>query len=87
MTKADGADQDKSSPWARHLDPGSRIKRLATHLTSFDKLALASAKAQVNRITLPPDADVRAEYAEYSASLTWPGRCLAAGPAIEHFGD
>lgn len=46
---------------------------MASRLASFDKRALAAAKAQVNRATLPPDADLRAAYGEYVNSLTWPG--------------
>jgi hypothetical protein len=45
---------------------------MASRLASFDKPALAAAKAQINRATLPPDADLRAAYAEYVNSLTWP---------------
>ncbi|KUL33214.1 hypothetical protein ADL12_22105 [Streptomyces regalis] len=46
---------------------------VATRLASFDKTALAAAKAQVNRATLPPDADLRAAYTQFLSSLTWPG--------------
>jgi enoyl-CoA hydratase/carnithine racemase len=46
---------------------------IVSRLASFDKAALAAAKAQVNRASLPPDADLRAAYAEYVNSLTWPG--------------
>jgi enoyl-CoA hydratase/carnithine racemase len=49
------------------------VDTMATRLASFDKPALAGAKAQVNRATLPPDADLRAAYSEYTDSLTWPG--------------
>jgi hypothetical protein len=49
------------------------VEALAARLSGFDKQSLAGAKAQVNRATLPPDADVAAAYAEYSQSLTWPG--------------
>jgi enoyl-CoA hydratase/carnithine racemase len=49
------------------------VDGLAARLASFDKAALAAAKAQVNRASLPPDADLRAAYAEYLNSLTWPG--------------
>jgi enoyl-CoA hydratase/carnithine racemase len=49
------------------------VDSMASRLASFDKSALAAAKAQVNRATLPPDADLRAAYAEYVNSLTWPG--------------
>lgn len=49
------------------------VETLVTRLSGFDKQALAAAKAQVNRATLPPDADLVAAYAEYSQSLAWPG--------------
>lgn len=49
------------------------VEALSLRLASFDKQALAGAKAQVNRATLPPDADLHAAYAEYSRSLTWRG--------------
>lgn len=49
------------------------VDSMAARLASFDKSALAAAKAQVNRATLPPDSDLRAAYAEYVNSLTWPG--------------
>ncbi|WP_431816566.1 enoyl-CoA hydratase/isomerase family protein [Gordonia jacobaea] len=48
------------------------VSTLATRLASFDKQVLAGAKAQVNRASLPPDADLLTEYAEYSRSLGWP---------------
>ncbi|WP_406430037.1 enoyl-CoA hydratase/isomerase family protein [Streptomyces sp. NBC_00631] len=49
------------------------VDGMATRLASFDKAALAAAKAQVNRATLPPDADLRAAYTQFLSSLTWPG--------------
>lgn len=49
------------------------VEALANRLSGFDKQALAAAKAQVNRATLPPDADFLAAYSEYSRSLSWPG--------------
>jgi hypothetical protein len=45
----------------------------AARLASFDKAALAAAKAQINRATLPPDADLVAAYGAFPTSLTWPG--------------
>lgn len=48
------------------------VDGLASRLASFDKPALTTAKAQINRASLPPDADLRAAYAEYAASLGWP---------------
>jgi enoyl-CoA hydratase/carnithine racemase len=49
------------------------VEALAFRLASFDKAALAAAKAQVNRATLPPDADFLLAYQEYAESLGWPG--------------
>jgi len=51
----------------------SFIDTMASRLASFDKTALAAAKAQINRATLPPDADIRAAYTEFVASLSFPG--------------
>lgn len=53
------------------LDPF--VEALAARLSGFDKQSLAGAKAQINRATLPPNADFLASYAEYSQSLAWPG--------------
>jgi enoyl-CoA hydratase/carnithine racemase len=49
------------------------VDGLVSRLASFDKAALAAAKAQINRASLPPDADLLAAYAEYADSLGWPG--------------
>lgn len=49
------------------------VDDLTARLSGFDRQSLAGAKAQVNRATLPPDADVLAAYSEYSESLAWPG--------------
>jgi enoyl-CoA hydratase/carnithine racemase len=49
------------------------VDGLASRLASFDRAALATAKAQINRASLPPDADLLAAYAEYADSLGWPG--------------
>lgn len=51
----------------------SFVDAMAARLASFDKTALAAAKAQINRATLPPDADLETAYGEFLASLTWPG--------------
>jgi hypothetical protein len=51
----------------------SFVNKMATRLASFDKQALAAAKAQINRATLPPDADLLSAYGEYADSLGWPG--------------
>lgn len=68
------------------LDPF--VEALAARLCGFDKQALAGAKAQVNRASLPSDADFLASYAEYSQSLSWSGfharRPRMAKLAAEH---
>ena len=73
------------------IELDSYVEALASRLCGFDKQALAAAKAQVNRATLPPDADLLAAYAEYSASLAWPGfktrRPRMAKLAAEHGAD
>lgn len=55
---------------------------VATLLASFDKAALAAAKAQADRGTLPPDADVRVAYTQFLSSLTRP-RAQAFLPQLE----
>jgi len=49
------------------------VDTMASRLASFDKTALTAAKTQINRATLPPDADLHAAYAEFVASLSFPG--------------
>ncbi len=49
------------------------VERLATRVASFDKAVVAAAKAQVNRASLPPDADLATAYAEYTSSLAGAG--------------
>ena len=49
------------------------VDTIAARLASFDRTSLASAKAQVNRASLPPDADLVAAYGEFARSLTLPG--------------
>ncbi|MFJ1969114.1 hypothetical protein ACIO93_10635 [Streptomyces sp. NPDC087903] len=52
---------------------GGFVDGVAIRLAPFDKAAPAAAKAQVNRATLLPDADLRAAYSHFLSSLTWPG--------------
>lgn len=63
--------------WVTRAVPDADLDRhvdaMAARLASFDKQALTAAKAQVNRASLPPDADLLAAYREYSQSLRWPG--------------
>lgn len=49
------------------------VDDLVKRLASFDKTALMAAKRQINRATLPPDEDLHAAYAEFEASLSFPG--------------
>jgi len=71
------ADTAERYGWVTRAIPDAELDRhvdvVAARLASFDKQALVAAKAQVNRASLPPDADLRAAYSEYSQSLRWPG--------------
>ncbi|PUB24993.1 enoyl-CoA hydratase/carnithine racemase [Promicromonospora sp. AC04] len=49
------------------------VDTMAARLASFDRTSLASAKAMVNRASLPPDADLVTAYGEFERSLTLPG--------------
>jgi enoyl-CoA hydratase/carnithine racemase len=49
------------------------VDTMAARLASFDRTSLASAKAMVNRASLPPDADLVTAYGEFAHSLTLPG--------------
>ncbi|MFJ9714100.1 enoyl-CoA hydratase/isomerase family protein [Streptomyces sp. NPDC101234] len=54
-------------------------------LASFDRQALATAKAMVGRATLPPDTDLVTAYGEFTHSLTTPGfmtRAAALGALV-----
>lgn len=72
--------------WITRALPDAELDRfvdeMAMRLASFDKGALAAAKEQVNRASLPPDADIRAAYAEYTRSLGAPG----VGPRLQRLG-
>jgi enoyl-CoA hydratase/carnithine racemase len=57
----------------------SFVAAMVARLASFDRQALATAKAQINRATLPPDADIVAAYGEFVDSLTHPGFYARAG--------
>ena len=58
------------------------VDTMAARLASFDKTSLASAKAMVNRGSLPPDADLITAYGEFAHSLTLPG-FLARAAGVE----
>ncbi|WP_238413114.1 enoyl-CoA hydratase-related protein [Saccharothrix deserti] len=54
------------------------VDATVARLASFDRQALATAKAMVNRATLPPDADLVTRYGEFVDSLTNPGYLVRA---------
>ena len=61
------------------------VHTLVTRIETFDRDALSGAKAQINRASLPADADLIAAYGEYFVSLTWPG-FRARGPRLAQLG-
>ncbi|MEU5632420.1 enoyl-CoA hydratase/isomerase family protein [Streptomyces rishiriensis] len=71
------ADTAERWGWITRALPDSELDdfvgTVAARLASFDRTSLASAKAQINRATLPPDGDLVAAYGEFSHSLTLPG--------------
>ncbi|MFE2423361.1 enoyl-CoA hydratase/isomerase family protein [Streptomyces hokutonensis] len=71
------ADTAERWGWVTRALPDSEldafVTTVAARLASFDRTSLASAKAQINRASLPPDADLVAAYGEFSHSLTLPG--------------
>jgi enoyl-CoA hydratase/carnithine racemase len=65
------------------------VSSVATRIASFDKASVLGAKAQINRSTLPPVADLRASWAEFAESVNWPGfqaRVPQLGQAIAEIG-
>ncbi|WP_086838147.1 enoyl-CoA hydratase/isomerase family protein [Amycolatopsis kentuckyensis] len=65
------------------------VTTIAARIASFDKASVLGAKTQINRATLPPEADVRASWAEFAESVTWPGfqaRVPRLGKAIAEIG-
>ena len=71
------ADTAERWGWITRALPDSEldafVDTIAARLASFDRTSLAAAKAQVNRASLPPDADLVAAYGEFARSLTLPG--------------
>ena len=57
------------------------VDAIAARLASFDRASLASAKAMVNRASLPPDADLVTAYGEFAHSMTLPGYLSRAAGA------
>jgi enoyl-CoA hydratase/carnithine racemase len=78
LTSSDyDADLAERWGWVTRALPDAELDRfvdtMAARLASFDRTPLASAKAMVNRASLPPDADLIAAYGEFAHSLTLPG--------------
>jgi enoyl-CoA hydratase/carnithine racemase len=71
------ADTAERWGWITRALPDSELDAfvgtVVARLASFDRASLASAKAQINRATLPPDGDLVAAYGEFAHSLTLPG--------------
>lgn len=87
------ADRAERYGWVTRAVPDADlddfVNGVAARIASFDKAAVLGAKAQVDRATLPPEADLRASWAEFSQSLTWPGfqaRVPQLGNAIAEIG-
>ncbi|WP_256727222.1 hypothetical protein [Streptomyces acidiscabies] len=62
------------------------VDGVAARIASFDKASVLGAKAQINRSTLPPVAELRASWAEFAESVNWPGfqgRLPRLGKAID----
>ena len=78
LTSADyGAETAERWGWVTRALPDSEldayVATVVARLASFDRTSLAAAKAQINRASLPPDADLVAAYSEFAHSLTLPG--------------
>jgi enoyl-CoA hydratase/carnithine racemase len=71
------ADRAERYGWVTRAIPDAGlddfVNDVAARIALFDKAAVVGAKAQINRATLPPEADLRASWAEFSTSVTWPG--------------
>ncbi|WP_235029133.1 enoyl-CoA hydratase/isomerase family protein [Streptomyces sp. 3213.3] len=71
------ADTAERWGWVTRAIPESELDAfvgtVAARLASCDRTSLASAKAQINRASLSPDADLLAAYGEFTHSLTLPG--------------
>jgi enoyl-CoA hydratase/carnithine racemase len=61
------------------------VDGLAARLAGFDKDALAAAKQQINRASLPPEEDLHDAYREFLASLKFPGYPRRLGGLRELF--
>ncbi|WP_033337777.1 enoyl-CoA hydratase/isomerase family protein [Catenuloplanes japonicus] len=49
------------------------VDAVAARIALFDQQSVVGVKAQVGRATLPPGADVRRSWAEFTGAVSWPG--------------
>jgi enoyl-CoA hydratase/carnithine racemase len=54
------------------------VDAMANRLASFDKASLATAKAMINRATLPPESDLVEAFYDFAKSLSLPGFTVRA---------
>jgi enoyl-CoA hydratase/carnithine racemase len=87
------ADRAEQYGWVTRTVPDAElddvVTAMAARIAGADKSAVLGARAQVNRSTLPPVADLRASWAEFAESVTWPGfqaRVPQLGKAIAEIG-
>jgi enoyl-CoA hydratase/carnithine racemase len=79
------ADRAERYGWVTRAVPDAELDdfvgAVAARIAAFDRQAIAAAKVQVNRGTLPPEADLLASSTEFFQAVTWPG-FRARQPAI-----
>ncbi|WP_432843311.1 enoyl-CoA hydratase/isomerase family protein [Dactylosporangium sp. CA-092794] len=77
------ADRAERYGWVTRAIPDADLDEFvddtAARIAAFDKAAVLGAKALINRATLPPEAHLRASWAAFTTSVTWPG-FQARGP-------
>ncbi|MGC0343842.1 enoyl-CoA hydratase/isomerase family protein [Streptomyces sp. SLBN-8D4] len=71
------ADTAERYGWVTRAVPGAELDDLVdggtARIASFDKAWSWAPRRRTNRSTLPPEADLRASWAEFVASVNWPG--------------
>ncbi|MDX3458553.1 enoyl-CoA hydratase/isomerase family protein [Streptomyces sp. ME02-8801-2C] len=94
LTSADyDADLAERWGWVTRTLPDAELDAFVdatvARLASFDRQAVATAKYQVNRATLPPDAHLVAAFGEFAGTLTQPGfgaRAVGLGALVAEKG-
>ncbi|MFI5843713.1 enoyl-CoA hydratase/isomerase family protein [Catenuloplanes sp. NPDC051500] len=71
------ADRAERYGWVTRTVPDADldafVDAVAARIALFDRSSVLGVKAQINRATLPPAADVRASWTEFTGSVSWPG--------------